>query len=567
MVSQLQKIKNSNQDVSNQSPQAKQDCADVVNISVFFDGTGNNLEADQDKGKLANPAKLWRNAQSYSLFEIERTKSPVKLNHPIYVSGVGTPFNGELNKVEKRIATVQDHELTGGVTGIGGTRRLKYGESQISISLENILKQKIAQAEAKLKPQVEARKNEAIVKMGTKLNEYRLIKKINLSIFGFSRGAALARVFSNEMIWKTETEDLSLKYQISGQAELAPMEIQFLGIFDTVASFGLPATNMPNKLSFKGRDMVVDPRVKNCLHLVAGNELRFAFPVDSICIDSKLANPRTWKEIVYPGMHSDVGGGYEPSSQTISNNFARIPLKDMLESAENSGVKIFNYENLKKEDPILFEDEFQIEDKTQQLFEAVQKVVGASTGNVKKDIINYMKLHYGAYGTLHRQRQQYLAAGKSKEDLAYLSVSQNAREEAGFSLPTGPADMATEVERVKAAKNFTTFDQSNLTGIKHVFRIIYPFAKAYEFLVDIDDWELQSWEKNVSQEAVDFYSSYVHDSKYGFIYNAEPFSYFRQRTVYESKRSWKGKRVDKKLGPIHEQIAYENNEFEKTQNN
>jgi len=491
----------------------------------------------------------------------------VKLNHPIYVSGVGTPFNGELNKVEKRIATVQDHELTGGVTGIGGTRRLKYGESQISISLENILKQKIAQAEAKLKPQVEARKNEAIVKMGTKLNEHRLIKKVNLSIFGFSRGAALARVFSNEMIWKTETEDLSLKYQISGQAEPAPMEIQFLGIFDTVASLGLPATNMSNKFSFTGRDIVVDPRVKNCVHQVAGNELRFAFPVDSICIDSKLANPRTWKEIVYPGMHSDVGGGYEPSSQTISNNFGRIPLKDMLESAENSGVKIFNYENLKKEDPILFEDEFQIEDKTQQLFEAVQKAVGASTGNVKKDIINYMKLHYGAYGTLHRQRQQYLAAGKSKEDLAYLSVSQNAREEAGFSLPTGPADMATEVERVKAAKNFTTFDQSNLTGIKHVFRIIYPFAKAYEFLVDIDDWELQSWEKNVSQEAVDFYSSYVHDSKYGFIYNAEPFSYFRQRTVYESKRSWKGKRVDKKLGPIHEQIAYENNEFEKTQNN
>ncbi|MEB5927963.1 hypothetical protein [Acinetobacter schindleri] len=121
MVSQLQKIKNSNQDVSNQSPQAKQDCADVVNISVFFDGTGKNLEADQDKGKLANPAKLWRNAQSYSLFEIERTKSPVKLNHPIYVSGVGTPFNGELNKVEKRIATVQDHELTG-----GGNRDWRY---------------------------------------------------------------------------------------------------------------------------------------------------------------------------------------------------------------------------------------------------------------------------------------------------------------------------------------------------------------------------------------------------------------------------------------------------------
>lgn len=490
----------------------------------------------------------------------------IQVSHPIYVSGVGTPFNGELNKVEKRIATGQDHELTGGVTGIGGRRRLKYGENQISKSLEDTLKQKIAQAEAKLKPQVEARKNEAIVKMETKLNEHRLIKKINLSIFGFSRGAALARVFSNEMIWKTETEDLSLKYQISGQVEPAPMEIQFLGIFDTVASFGLPATNMSNKFSFKGRDMVVDPRVKNCVHQVAGNELRFAFPVDSICLDGKLANPKTWKEIVYPGMHSDVGGGYEPNSQTISNNFARIPLKHMLDEEVSSNVKMFDFINLQNKQSQLFKDEFHIEDKTQQLFEAVQKAVGVSTGNVKKDIINYMKLHYGAYGTLHRQRQQYLAAGKSKEDPAFLSVSQIARRE-GFSLPTGPADMATEVERVKAAKNFTTFDQSNLTGIKHVFRIIYPFAKAYEFLVDIDDWELQSWEKNVSQEAVDFYSSYVHDSKYGFIYNAEPFSYFRQRTVYESKRSWKGKRVDKKLGPIHEQIAYENNEFEKTQNN
>ncbi|EZQ10004.1 T6SS phospholipase effector Tle1-like catalytic domain-containing protein [Acinetobacter sp. Ver3] len=562
MVSELQKIKNSNQDVDNHPPQSKQDCKDVVHISVFFDGTGNNLEKDQDKGKLANPAKLWRNAQSYSLYEIERTKSPVKLNHPIYISGVGTPFNGDTrNWLDGQIASAQDTFPTGGATGWGGIRRLKYGESQIGISLENTLKQKIEQVEATLKPQVEARKNEALLKIESNLNEHRLIKKINLSIFGFSRGAALARVFSNEMIWKTEIEDLSLKYSVTGQAEPAPMEIQFLGIFDTVASFGLPATNMPNKLSFKGRDMVVDPRVKNCVHQVAGNELRFAFPVDSIRIDGKFANPRAWKEIVYPGMHSDVGGGYEPNSQTISNNFARIPLKHMLERAETAGVKVFTYEKLKEEDPILFEDEFKIEEKTQQLFESVQKFTGASTGDVKEDIKNYMKLHYGAYGTLHRQRQQYLAQGNSKEDPAYLSVSQIARRE-NFASPTGPVDMATEVERVKKARNFTTFDQSNLKGIKQIFRIIYPLAKAYEFLIDLDDWELKSWETTVDQDVVDFYSNYVHDSKVGFVANIEPFSYFRQRTVYESKRSWKGKRVDKKLGPVHEQIALENAEHE-----
>ena len=43
-----------------------------------------------------------------------------------------------------------------------------------------------------------------------------------------------------------------------------------------------------------------------------------------------------------------------------------------------------------------------------------------------------------------------------------------------------------------------------------------------------------------------FYQNYIHDSKYGFMSNAEPFSYFRQRTVYESRRSGKGEEVDQK---------------------
>ena len=35
-----EKIKNNNQDVSNQAPVSKQSCEDVVNLSVYFDGTG-----------------------------------------------------------------------------------------------------------------------------------------------------------------------------------------------------------------------------------------------------------------------------------------------------------------------------------------------------------------------------------------------------------------------------------------------------------------------------------------------------------------------------------------------
>ncbi|MDR0071136.1 DUF2235 domain-containing protein, partial [Acinetobacter sp. 11520] len=125
--------------------------------------------------------------------------------------------------------------------------------------------------------------------------------------------------------WQCQSDCDGLTY---GQGKY-PIEFKFLGIFDTVASFGLPATNLSNSLPFLERDLVVDERVQNCSHYIAGNELRFAFPVDVIHKDNKLANSN-WKEVVYPGVHSDVGGGYEPGSQGVNDNFARIPLKHML---------------------------------------------------------------------------------------------------------------------------------------------------------------------------------------------------------------------------------------------
>ncbi|MGE8645840.1 hypothetical protein [Acinetobacter vivianii] len=46
LIEELKRISAVNNDVSNDLPSAKQDCSDVVNISVFFDGTGNNKEAN-----------------------------------------------------------------------------------------------------------------------------------------------------------------------------------------------------------------------------------------------------------------------------------------------------------------------------------------------------------------------------------------------------------------------------------------------------------------------------------------------------------------------------------------
>ena len=56
-----------NSDVKNGKAGAMQDCSDVVNISVFFDGTGNNDTVDQGLHRWSNPSRLWRSAQKLAI--------------------------------------------------------------------------------------------------------------------------------------------------------------------------------------------------------------------------------------------------------------------------------------------------------------------------------------------------------------------------------------------------------------------------------------------------------------------------------------------------------------------
>lgn len=519
----IKRTAETNSDVSNTPPTAKQDCSDVVHISVFFDGTGNNKDADEEKKKWSNPARLWRTANQYVVdSRINNSTS----NYAIYVSGVGTRFNGELNIFQRALAIMQDHSGFGLGVGTGGTRRLDYGEDQLNDALKQVMIINAKKAEIDTGKYANEKKVYSFAEVDNSLKQHRLIKKINISTFGFSRGAALARAFTNQFMWQCESDCNGLTY---GTGKY-PIEFKFMGIFDTVASFGLPATNLNNNLTFEGRDMVIDERVKMCVHHVAGNELRFAFPVDLIHKENGQIANSNWKELVYPGMHSDVGGGYTPGSQNVNDNFARIPLKDMLEDAVSAGVRMFDYDQLKEKYGALFAEQFEIQNETQRLYDAVKAQMPA-TGKVQDQIITSMKVYYAAYGALATQKT--------------ASVSQQARSDNKIRefIPIGPSDMATEMERLDKLKKLT---ESNKSGGINIFRLLSPVSKAYEYYLGIEDWQFKSWSNGSTPEIMDFYQNYIHDSKYGFISNAEPFSYFRQRTVYESRRSGKGKEVDQK---------------------
>lgn len=106
-----------------------------------------------------------------------------------------------------------------------------------------------------------------------------------------------------------------------------PIKIVFMGLFDTVASVGIPylAPFAAGHMGWADGSMRLSDSetfLEHCVHLVAAHEQRSCFPVDSIRRKADADDPHcpsTYRqgtaEYIYPGMHSDVGGGYPPGDQ------------------------------------------------------------------------------------------------------------------------------------------------------------------------------------------------------------------------------------------------------------
>ena len=113
-----------------------------------------------------------------------------------------------------------------------------------------------------------------------------------LVVFGFSRGAALARKFASMIL-----------------AENQNCEVSFLGVFDTVAAMG----GVHRKGERISSDVVFEngtlsEKIKKAVHIVSLDEDRVPFTPTLINKDD--SDPNRIREVWFPGVHSDIGGGY-----------------------------------------------------------------------------------------------------------------------------------------------------------------------------------------------------------------------------------------------------------------
>lgn len=168
-------------------------------------------------------------------------------------------------------------------------------------------------------------------------------------IFGFSRGAAIARMLANLIHEEGIPESITitkddggriLEYKNRGRKQVK-LQIEMLGVWDTVASFGIPVNFLGIKFHkinlFK--DFTISPNIKNAYHLVAVDENRDAFKPTLMN-----HNRPAVKEIWFPGVHADVGGGYD------KRRLADITLAFMIERARELGL-VFHPESLEEIPP------------------------------------------------------------------------------------------------------------------------------------------------------------------------------------------------------------------------
>ncbi len=288
-------------------PEEEKDEFVNITISVFFDGTNNNKYNTEARLEYKNKvdgkpfdhvkagyyeasADIKENKDSYSndfsnvarLYKYyeENDSDLTDLRGSIYVEGIGTETYEE------------DHVIRGAAFGAGSTGILAKVEEGIEESITLI---------------------EKLVK------NKKIIKNLTFDVFGFSRGAAAARNFIWEITKEgcpayTSNHHMSYNVKMPAIPDHGPIglflekkdilldnfRVRFVGLFDTVSSYLLIKSLDINELHL---DAV--KKADHVLHLTAEDEHRVNFPL----IKLGCAGGRK-KEFELPGVHSDIGGGY-----------------------------------------------------------------------------------------------------------------------------------------------------------------------------------------------------------------------------------------------------------------
>lgn len=511
------------------------ECQGQIHVNLFFDGTGNNRDWN---GVFVNNPPKTRSTQTQTArnghSNVARLydaafHEPENGLFKIYVPGVGTPF-----------PEVGDNSQEGSARGAGaalyGADRIHWaiievinavhiylaGARLIELDHARVLANEMSRTrpfEGHLRRTMLgaiARRLESVVK-----NHQRRVRSLSISVFGFSRGAAQARAFAHRLFEIVQVWGSGCGHNIGG----VPMTLNFMGIFDTVASVGVAGMSRvaDGKMGWAdGEMMSIHPEVRQCVHFVALHEQRINFPVDLAA---------NGKEVLYPGMHSDVGGGYTPGSQGKdfadgrvegTAKLAQIPLVDMHHEAFKAGVPIRTIKELEPLGDLVMH--FACHPQLVRDYNAWLSGHGLGGGNRAQQIRRHCRqyvqwkgrrLQQGANNLLEQPFFK-MADGEDQYDLRQAQVDfgklvagyargKSESEELGRQMQ----EARDRIARDRAAGRPASYMQAPRgSAAAHTYMSLNADAK--ELL------EAATADQPIPEAAVTLFDNYVHDSLAGF---------------------------------------------------
>ncbi|WP_278387340.1 PAAR domain-containing protein [Pseudomonas oryzihabitans] len=272
----------------------------TLRIGVFFDGTGNNLfnaatgaacragEQGFDTNQaesiarhcqafMGNPDSSYANADTnivrlYRLYQ-DDTQRAVEQDEksaaiPVYIEGIGTRAGQPDSALSMGTGLGAS-----GVLGCVQTFPVAFGERYDQFK---------------------------------RINPNVVVEAIKFDIFGFSRGAAAARHFANEVL-KAGGGIAAAGLARCFSWQSAKVRLNFIGLFDTVTAIADPRRGdfTPTNIANPGVNLYLPAGCADkVVHLVARDEHRRNFALTSVAPQHQ--------EIALPGAHADLGGGYAP---------------------------------------------------------------------------------------------------------------------------------------------------------------------------------------------------------------------------------------------------------------
>ena len=314
----------------------------ILRIGVFFDGTGQNNRNDEYKERRGNKSRS-NIARLFEAYPVVPGESDA-----IYISGVGTVDNAYLTP-----------------------EVIDIGEDEVSlvqafgVSIEDLPTPNPETIE-------KIEKTGAFYKWQSLLDQlYRIINdpktdflsitQVEFDVFGFSRGAALARHFVNAALLglpdydkpRKGSDGLSITPNLFGSNtskrfnpysgfkidNKRKVSIRFVGLFDTVGSFYWPGNDDEGNFQLQ----LSPDCAQTVVQLRAYHEYRKNFPLTSLQTSGHL--PENFFEEVFPGCHSDVGGGYASIKQYNKEGLPKRYETPTLDTYNREWIKTDSYEN------------------------------------------------------------------------------------------------------------------------------------------------------------------------------------------------------------------------------